>query len=1291
MITLLLIGTLISIFDVGQINATPRTIIVPTHYPTISMALKFANDGDTIYVLNGTYNEDYISVDKSVRLIGENKYGTIINGSITIANDNVVLRGFTIIKVFPPNTGGYAISLYRASNVLIEDNIISCNSGSGIYFQTDPGPPPENITIRGNNILWYNVSWETWSLGGIYVGSLINYDYSRTSRRISIINNRIEGWPDYAVAGFLSGKNKFINNTILNTRCGIGFGFSESGNLFRGNLINGTEYGFSIWSQTLEGLLQDVDTSNLIDGRPIYYLVNRSDIVVNSELYPNAGYLGLINSRNCTIQNLNMLGDLFLAYTIDAHIIRSKLRDIGLFKCENLTILNSKLNLIVIDDSEKIGLENNIFEYLSFDDFNNITIVKNFIKNGGGICGRSGNYCIITQNNIVNCSYGIYLSDISSAMIFNNNISCNKVGICLDFVNGIKVYLNNLINNTVQCELGSISEWTFNNGYEGNYWSDYNGTDINRDGIGDTNIPHQYADWLPLMGVIRFLDIEHDGSLYEIPIISNSTVTYGELNETLKTLNLTVSGPYNTIGFCRMSVQKDIGLMLLNNNYTILVNGNEPCYIKNWTTGEYVLIYFEYEHPKDLVPPISSDNYDGLWHNTDFTITLTATDNASGVAEIYYRINNGNIKTVSVDGQPIITTEGLNNTLEYWSIDNVGNEELPHKILTGIKLDKTAPTSYLIVEDWDVGYVTIAIAATDNLSGIKEIKYSFDATTWITYTGPITLSYENVTTIYYRAIDIASNIEAVKSYSIWNGTTIYIRADGSIDPLGAPIMTTDNMTYILMDNINITAGDGLVIERDSIILDGAGHIIQGHGNGAGISLSNRVNVTIKNVSIKRFYYGMYIHYSNNNIIYGNTIIENSKGITLDHSLNNKIYHNNFINNTQQISLHESYGNIWNEDYPNGGNYWSDYMGVDEKCGPHQNEPGRDGIGDTPYRFEGAIDRYPLMEPWLGQEYPPVARFTYGDIAFQVGKEIVFNASSSFDWNNDILFYVWDFGDGNITSASEPVAAHVYVAHGMFNVTLTVIDSVGFNSSISRSIFIRMPSFISVSTSSLSTLVGFKVDIYGTLTDIYGNGLENQTVVIYYTFPGEEEWIPISSDTTDRQGKFLIEWIPQATGSFTIKATWAGNTTHLGAASTIRLDSLSYEEYVFIVESNSTISALAFNATDMALSFTASGPENTIGYAKVIIAKSLVKQPEKIRVYIDGNQVEYSLTSADDSWIILLTYSHSNHKIVISLKEAIATFNLLEDIFSQPLTILFIIIVAAAITIAFLTKKKSKNK
>ncbi|MFA5859458.1 MAG: LamG-like jellyroll fold domain-containing protein [Elusimicrobiota bacterium] len=98
----------------------------------------------------------------------------------------------------------------------------------------------------------------------------------------------------------------------------------------------------------------------------------------------------------------------------------------------------------------------------------------------------------------------------------------------------------------------------------------------------------------------------------------------------------------------------------------------------------------------DTTPPVTAvSSYDDVWHNADFEIPLVPNDTLSGVKETNWVliINNQRlgIKTVSKDGQPKITLDGDNISLEYWSIDNLGNEELPHKTLTGIKLDKTPP------------------------------------------------------------------------------------------------------------------------------------------------------------------------------------------------------------------------------------------------------------------------------------------------------------------------------------------------------------------------------------------------------------------------------------------------------------------------------------------------------------------------------------------------------------------------------------------------------------------------
>jgi parallel beta-helix repeat protein len=380
----------------------------------------------------------------------------------------------------------------------------------------------------------------------------------------------------------------------------------------------------------------------------------------------------------------------------------------------------------------------------------------------------------------------------------------------------------------------------------------------------------------------------------------------------------------------------------------------------------------------------------------------------------------------------------------------------------------------------------------------------------------------------------------------WTGT-VYIRADGSIDPSDAPLITYDYVTYTLTSDIT-SSGDGIVVERDSIIVDGTGHTLHGpRFNGYGIIVALRSNVGIRNLNIKEFSSGivvsastntsisgntianctdgiilygsfnntisanhlsahsnygikldgyssnnavssnnitacgsigilLYVYsdsntisgnhvancsagieligssnnmisentitnnlgiyldgfstgeYSSNNTIVGNTITAGNYGILLDarshnsaitgnHIVGNnngiyiyrsgsgaisennitdnsvrgiyivessgntisenniknnlygvelqdapanQIFHNNFLNNAFQALAFDSPTSTWDDGYPAGGNYWSDYTGVDAYSGPNQDQPGSDSIGDTSYLFDYSQDRYPFM-------------------------------------------------------------------------------------------------------------------------------------------------------------------------------------------------------------------------------------------------------------------------------------------------------------------------------------------
>ena len=118
-----------------------------------------------------------------------------------------------------------------------------------------------------------------------------------------------------------------------------------------------------------------------------------------------------------------------------------------------------------------------------------------------------------------------------------------------------------------------------------------------------------------------------------------------------------------------------------------------------------------------------------------------------------------------------------------------------------------------------------------------------------------TVSIIMLTLLLTSTLTLAFNIQPVKS--TWTGT-VYIRADGSIDPPDAPIQRDGNV-YTLTGNITSSA-DGIVVERDNIIIDGADYTIQGIGTRAyiGISLSGRNNITIKHTNIKNYAHGIWL-------------------------------------------------------------------------------------------------------------------------------------------------------------------------------------------------------------------------------------------------------------------------------------------------------------------------------------------------------------------------------------------------------------------------------------------------
>jgi len=229
----------------------------------------------------------------------------------------------------------------------------------------------------------------------------------------------------------------------------------------------------------------------------------------------------------------------------------------------------------------------------------------------------------------------------------------------------------------------------------------------------------------------------------------------------------------------------------------------------------------------------------------------------------------------------------------------------------------------------------------------------------------------------------------------------------NIQPVEASGTTYIGSDYTFTSNIY----EQIVVTADNIIVDGNGYTLQGLGSGTGIDLTGRSNVTLKNVEVTNFKYGIYLSYSNNNTLTGNIASNYWAGIWLDSSGNNVLFHNNFFNNTQNTRSYNSI-NLWDDGYPSGGNYWSDYNGTDFYSGQYQNETGSDGIGDTPYTIdENNKDMYPLVHPFILADFDGDFYVDFWDVLHFVDAYREYArtgiAEPSCDFDLDLDIDVWD--------------------------------------------------------------------------------------------------------------------------------------------------------------------------------------------------------------------------------------------------------------------------------------------
>ncbi len=126
---------------------------------------------------------------------------------------------------------------------------------------------------------------------------------------------------------------------------------------------------------------------------------------------------------------------------------------------------------------------------------------------------------------------------------------------------------------------------------------------------------------------------------------------------------------------------------------------------------------------------------------------------------------------------------------------------------------------------------------------------------------------------------------------------------------------------------------------------------------------------------------------------------------------------------------------------------------------------------------------------------------------------------------------------------------------------------------------------------------------------------------------------------------------------------------------------------FFVQSNSTITHLFFNSTSSEISFKVNGTSGTTGYVKITVAKSLVPSIQDVKVYLDSSQLNFEMTSNEDSWILLFTYTHSTHQVSVNLRATVEAEPTILGLTYLNFALLIAIIVLLIVVIVLALKKK----
>jgi len=458
-------------------------------------------------------------------------------------------------------------------------------------------------------------------------------------------------------------------------------------------------------------------------------------------------------------------------------------------------------------------------------------------------------------------------------------------------------------------------------------------------------------------------------------------------------------------------------------------------------------------------------------------------------------------------------------------------------------------------------------------------------------------------------IGLSFNVQPVEADWTWT-ESIYIRADGSVDPPTAPISTVDDVTYTLIDNI---VGDvpeqssAIAVERDNIVVDGASHTVQGTGalGSKGIYLSSVSNVTIKNVHIKGFVNCVYLYHSSFISLFQINITRGDgwaqRAVFLESSTNNNISRNNINGNYGGgVSLEGSSDNIISE------NNITNTDTCLHLTSSSNNNISRNNIYDNFHSIKlysssnNAISGNNITNPELEINHEGI-RF-----AFSSNNTVTGNSVS----NNKYGIRL-ESSSGNTIRSN-----NIYEC---FQYGINLVHS--SNNYIYHNNFIDNPHQVYIETSEYA--------------NVWDDGYPS----------GGNYWSNYTSVDSDYDGIGDIEHVLDESNQDTFPL--------MGMFSDFNATSGYYVQTIC----NSKISDFQFNGT--AVCFNVTGENGTTGSCRICIPTALMA--DTYTVFVNGTEVPHTLLPCSNSThsYLYFTYQHSTHEVVIqALDTTPPTFSIL---------------------------------